>query len=240
MRIAICDDEQYFCDQLKDLLKKVSKQLAVKFEIEVFHEGETLFERLRHGKRFQIIFMDIILSGDKGTDIAVRIREQLHDQHTQIVFISSSHEYGPEAVDSVPIKYLLKPLNYDHVYGAIKKGFETIAHEKKRFVYKSGKQDKYVLLQDIIYFEARDKQIRMVTKQGEVTFYGTISSIEDNQLHGFVLIHRSYLVNFFNIDSYSHEEVVMCNGDPVRIGNTRRDEVATNILRLADEYSTDV
>ena len=237
MKIAICDDDNLICDRLEEVINTASKAFQIAFEVEVFQKGNTLIEKLRQGGRYELIFLDIVLSDSLGTDIALKIREIAKDLSPQIIFISSSHEYGPEAVESGPIKYLLKPLKEEQIYCAIESGLKNISREKRQFEYRVGKQTKCVLLKDIYYFEARDKQIRMVTTRGEEIFYGAISSIEANDLHGFILIHRSYLINFFNLDSYSRSEVVMRNGDLIRIGNTRKEEVEACIMDLAGEYS---
>mgnify|MGYP001131045749 CR=1 FL=1 len=41
--IAICDDEMEICSQVENILVEILKELAIKFEIDVFNNGKIVF-----------------------------------------------------------------------------------------------------------------------------------------------------------------------------------------------------
>jgi DNA-binding LytR/AlgR family response regulator len=56
--IAICDDEMEICSQVENILVDILKELAIKFEIDVFNNGKKLCNELRR-TQYDIIFLDI-------------------------------------------------------------------------------------------------------------------------------------------------------------------------------------
>ncbi len=74
MKIAICDDEKIFRDQLKHYLVKYYRSLDV--VIETFPSGELFLETYKENPQaFELIFMDIEMKQLDGISTAKQLRE---------------------------------------------------------------------------------------------------------------------------------------------------------------------
>ena len=113
LRIAICDDDKELCIELKSMLNEISKNTGEAFEISVFCNGEGLCDSLMSGNRFNLIFLDIELCEINGVEVGKKIREELNDEITQIVYISAKESYAMELFDIRPLNFLVKPLKIE-------------------------------------------------------------------------------------------------------------------------------
>jgi DNA-binding LytR/AlgR family response regulator len=107
LRIAICDDDKQLCLELKSILNEISENSDENFEISTFYGGEELYDFLEVGNRFDLIFLDIELCEINGVEVGRKIREELNDELTQIVYISGKDTYAMELFDIRPLNSLL-------------------------------------------------------------------------------------------------------------------------------------
>ena len=76
-RIGICDDDKILCSMLEEQFQKLSAELLVKFEIEVWYSGEGLERDLEKGAGLDILFLDIELLQKSGIETGAFIRDEL-------------------------------------------------------------------------------------------------------------------------------------------------------------------
>ena len=91
IQIAICDDEDKICLQLKDILGSISDEKSVEFIIQIFQCGEDLCKSLKD-KDYDLIFLDIELPKINGIEVGKYIREKLNNEIVQIAYISAKTE----------------------------------------------------------------------------------------------------------------------------------------------------
>lgn len=70
-RIGICDDDKILCSALEEQIYELSKELAIKIEIDVWYSGESIENDLKKGIELDLLFLDIELVQNNG--IAVEI-----------------------------------------------------------------------------------------------------------------------------------------------------------------------
>ena len=89
IKIAICDDDEMFCHDLEQKLNKIFCREKWLIEIEIFFDGETMFQYMKHRNRYDLIFLDIELKKINGVTVGKAIRDRLQDENTQVVYISA-------------------------------------------------------------------------------------------------------------------------------------------------------
>lgn len=102
-KIAICDDDKNYIEELKDIILKCNeKQLEIEFY--EYDSGETLL----HSKfdEMDVIVLDIQMQGMNGNETAV----QLNQKGYQGVLVQCSGVFmpTPETIKISPYRYLLK------------------------------------------------------------------------------------------------------------------------------------
>ena len=103
-----------------------------------------------------------------------------------------------------------------------------------RFQYKVGSETYTISTSDIIYFRSMDRMIRIITTTGEDVFYSSLENVQKEvSRHRFILIHRSYLVNYKHVTTRRYNEVVMSNEDVIPISRSKRKELRN--LQIIEE-----
>ena len=113
LEIAVCDDDSCFLKYLSNLLCGLGDDYGISVEVESFHDGRLLLERIRQGKRYDLIYLDIQMKEMDGIKAAKMIREM--DWTVQLVYITSYEKYMKQVFAEAPIGFLVKPLKEDEM-----------------------------------------------------------------------------------------------------------------------------
>lgn len=234
LNVAICDDEPIIVNQVKDILKSYSHEKNLELNVVEFYNAETLYAYLKNGK-CDLIYLDIKLDNMNGVELGRKIRENYKDYITKIAYISAEEGYERQMLDVQPLTFLSKPLSKEVVIKTLEKAItaKRQLEERQVFTYENKKKVYRVPLNEIIYFECMNHNIKIVTVSGSEEFYGTMTNVI-NQINSdtFLLIHRSYLVNFENIRKAEFDSLIMINGEVLMISRLKRQEVREKIKKL--------
>lgn len=229
--IAICDDEINICSQIENIILNHSSELGKKVEVEVYTSGEELCKSFYDGMYFDMIFLDIELKMLNGVEVGKKIRDEMQNETTSIVYISGKDSYAMDLFDVRPLNFLIKPLKAEKIVEVVKKAIELSKKSNYFFEFNIGKTFYKVPHKSILYFESRGKKIKIVTKDGVKEFYGKLNDV-DKQIasEDFILIHKSYLVNYFYVSEYQYEYVKLFNGVILPISQHNRKYVHKKLL----------
>ena len=106
MRILIAEDEVELAGALKFLLEKN------RFSVDVVHDGEEALERFR-GAAYDVIVLDIMMSGIDGYDFARQLRECNNDIPILMLSAKQLPEDGKKGFLSGTDDYMTKPVDED-------------------------------------------------------------------------------------------------------------------------------
>lgn len=165
MNILILEDEKRTAEHLIRLIGEIDPDIRVYGPIASLEEAQEWFRTPPH--IIDLLFLDIMLAD--GTSF--ELFEQFIIQ-TPVIFITAYDEYALQAFRVNSIDYLLKPVGLDDLRAAIKKFTQmkramgnqdhswlknlfqpSGSTYKKRFLTKSGDQLRYILVNEIAYFE---------------------------------------------------------------------------------------
>lgn len=228
-RIGICDDDKILCSELENQIYHISKQLAVKVEIDVWYSGESIQNDLNKGMRLDLIFLDIELVEKNGIEVGRFIRNQMEDIQTHIVYISSKQNYAMQLFKVQPLDFLIKPVTEEQLKEVLLRSIKQKRDESAYFEYQKGGTYFRVLLNDICYFMSMDKKIILVTKDGREEFYGKLKEIAKQLPEYFAMIHQSYIINQDYVSEYSYEMVKMADGKELNISKPYRKEIRDRV-----------
>lgn len=237
MYIAICDDDPHVCAQVEAFLLGFDKKFGEKGEIDVFFCGEALLFHISSGVHYDIIFLDIELELLSGIEVGSIIREEYHNEITQIVYISGSDSYAMELFAVRPLHFLIKPLQEELIRAVMRKAMELIDKGNHFFECRIGRVQNRIPLKDILYFESEGKKIRIAHCDNKnYEFYGKLNEIEQQvDSQDFLIIHKSYLVNYCYVIEYQYEYVKMSNQIILPISQQHRKEVRERLMKRRRE-----
>lgn len=216
LRIAVCDDELYFREEIQDLLAQYLKTNGILYKIDTFSSGTELVDLGIEVLKYQIIFLDINMDRMDGLETARKLREVHKDVF--IVFVTAFVNYTLEGYKVDAVRYILK--NNDSMQEAIVECMDAIRKKAqyavtwKEFQFNEGK--KRLSLDHLLYVESRLHKLEFYVMEDEIkvyTMYETLNRMEEMlQEYFFVRIHQSFLVNMKYIKSIKRYEVLMSNG----------------------------
>lgn len=225
VKIAICDDEIEICHQLEALVQKIVVSKRQNVVIEVFYSAKKLFEYIQQGNQFDAIFMDIEMDEMTGIEFSKKLREEINDEMTKVIFISWEKEYALDLFAVRPFHFLIKPLEYDKIKKVMEDLLKIIENENLSFAYKVGNEINLIDMRDIIYFMSDNRKIIMVTTTGKISFYGKLSEILSRVGNDkFWYIHQSYIINYDNVKKFEPTQVTMVNDRVLPISQSKRKE----------------
>lgn len=207
MRIAVCDDEELFRIEFKNVLDKAL--VNVDYDIDTFSGGSSLYEAFLK-EPFDLVFLDIEMPGIDGITLAKRLRAISENVH--IVFLTSHIEYALEGYEVNALRYLVKPVDMNKLNEVLKYVQDKKNNSRQIMIREEG-EDIVIDISDIIYMESMDKNVRIVTSKREyVTRYNISDYEEELKNSGFLRIHRGYLISLSKVKKIVKNDVVM-DGD---------------------------
>lgn len=213
MKVAVCDDEKIFREEIASLLKSYQNERKTDVFIDFFQNGDEL---LAAKYSYDVIFMDYQLGGMDGIETCRCLRESNKD--SVIIFISA---YPAAALDSFEVntfRFLAKPVNKDKLFKALDDYVYSIDYDSMLILNThDGKWS--AKTSDIIYLEAAGKHtfVRTTTETYEV--HNNLKTIESMLPQAkFSRCHKAFVVGFAHIRNHSNTEILLDNGEKAYIG----------------------
>lgn len=220
LKIAVCDDNETELSDTRNKLEAAYKSLDL--VIFTFDSGKKLIKSMKDTS-YDLIILDIEMPETDGMTVAAEIRKSGLD--TPVVFLTSHLEYALKGYEVNALRYLTKPVREEQLSEIIN---HLIARssDTKKIILKNDYETLFVSVSDIIYMEAQNQDIRIVTQNGEYLQRYNIKDFE-NELKNycFVRCHRSYIINISHAAGISRREVRMDNGHTVPLSRTREKSV---------------
>lgn len=224
MKIAICDDDWHMQQTLRAFIDQTFQDLDLL--VDGFTSGEALISAIRkQSQPYELILLDIEMSGMNGIDTAKKVRQLLPDCY--IVFITSHDEFALTGYEVAAFRYLIKPLQPQKLEEAISAVREELADQFTLHV-EDREIEALVRAKDIFYIEAQDKRVCLVLK--DQTFYDrkgldVMADLLKNE--DFYRVHRIYLINMRYVAFIDKSMVQMVNGDKIPLSRLRKKQFKT-------------
>ncbi len=223
MKIALCDDENSFISQMRELITE-SGGFDGKAEIYGYESGEELLAAFDKN-RFDIVFLDIEMKNINGIDTARKIRET--DRNTIIVFFTSHSEYAVSGYEVNAFRYLLKNSPRAYYLHELRSVFAEYRQRHLSYELKTSKAIYSIPIMDIMYFEVYGRTVLLHTVDETYEFSGKLNDITaDKRLIGFVKPYKSYYVNMEYIKKIEPKSMVLKNNAVIPVSRMSAQSVA--------------
>lgn len=220
-QICICDDNNDFLLNLSNKIYSIASRNNIEINIISYSSGnQLLFNIDEHKDTIDIYFLDVLMGNFTGIDIANKIRK--YNFNSQIIFLTSSKDHVFDALDAMPLHYLIKQeLSNDKLEEVFMKAINIIKPQKNNlFYYKIGHTMKCININKIIFFEIKNRIVTMKCIDGSTEqFYFTMKNLV-NQVNNnyFIQIHRSFLINAYYIKSIDGKNLISYDNIILPIG----------------------
>ena len=232
MRTAIVDDLSADAETLRELICRwaLEQGVALVPSPVVFESGEALLARFAPDT-FDVIFLDIYMTGMTGMEAARKIREQ--DTRCQLIFTTTTREFAVDSYEVGAAFYLVKPFTYKKLAQALTRcGTELL--EQSQCVAVPGTADQPPLfLHQITYTEHQGRCVEVHLLGGKTR---TIS-MRQADFAALLLAYpyfcdcmRGILVNLEQVESLMTDHFLLADGTAVPVSRLKYREVREKYL----------
>ena len=215
VRIAICDDEERYRIELKTILNKLL--INADLNIDTFDDGNILADAFAVSP-YDLVFLDIEMPAVDGITLAKKIRSR--SENVFIVFLTSHIEYALEGYEVNALRYLTKPVDIEKLKEVIRYVQEKQGSSRQIIIKEDG-EEILIDINDVIYMESMNQNVRIVTAKGEHVIRYNIGDFEEQLKNdGFFRIHRGYLISLSKVKKLSGNDVILDGGETLPVSRS--------------------
>lgn len=219
INIAICDDDKKIVEQIKKYIMEYKKTES---KVKTYSSGEEL---LKAKIDFQVIFLDIDMTGLNGIETAKSIRN--HDKSVKIIYVTSFTDYVNLAFEVHAFGYLNKPIKKEQIYKQLDEAVEYSKEEKEEDYIEFVTLDGVIRLcpKEIYYFEYVSRKVKIKTLNKTYMIKEKIAEVADKmEKYGFLMPHKSFTVNLFYIRTIKGYDIFMTDGSIIPLSQKKSAE----------------
>lgn len=225
--IAVCDDEEYIHDKIRQLMKIYGEEKKVDCILNHFYAASEL---LSFQNPFDILLLDIEMPEMDGIEAAFRLEKRGMD--CKIIMLTCRVDRFKDAFKIGALRFVTKPIEKGELFEAVDdarmrmvgRGMVRVSHDGRSYL---------VMQKDIVYVMADSSATKVFTEKCEYRSENTLSSWEEQlDKRIFFLCHRSYLVNLSKIMQIEKTVAVLTTGEKVPVARRK----CTELLQAYMEF----
>lgn len=235
IKIAFCDDEMEVLHQMNELLDRYQVERNEDITYAAFQSPFELLTEIEKGIRPDILFLDVVMPGQNGMDVAKEIRQ--YDTNMKIIFLTSSPEFAVESYTVGAYFYQLKPIWEESFFRLMDAVLAECEKKKKNsLILRSKDGITRIDLQQLEYCEVLGRKLLFHLENGAVL--ESAGSLDDlagqlMQYSNFFRPHRSFLVNMEYIQNISSRSIKMVNDAEIPIPHGKCSEIKNTYMEYA-------
>lgn len=235
IKIAFCDDDMEVLHQMNELLDRYRVERNEDITYAAFQSPFELLTEIEKGIRPDILFLDVMMPGQNGMDVAKEIRQ--YDTNMKIIFLTSSPEFAVESYSVGAYFYQLKPIWEESFFRLMDAVLAECEKKKKNsLILRSKDGITRIDLQQLEYCEVLGRKLLFHLENGAVL--ESAGSLDDlagqlMQYSNFFRPHRSFLVNMEYIQNISSRSIKMVNDAEIPIPHGKCSEIKNTYMEYA-------
>lgn len=224
IKIAIVDDLMSDRAHLVQHVEGYKKQNNLEITYNTFSSGNEFLQTFEKGS-YSLIFMDIIMNGPTGMDIAHEIRKI--DGAVTIIFTTQTADFALEGYEVQAYAYLIKPLSYNAVEKVIR---ETLVAKQLQPPFIEVKENRCrikLLVDDIIYVDVDNHYLQIHTHDRVVRTYMRFRDFYPmlEKYGQFLCCYRNILINMDKVMEMDDMDFVMETEERVPMKRNAKQEM---------------
>lgn len=216
MLIAICDDDQSWCEFASNIIKKYMEKIGQQIELLTFWSGQQLLDY--EGETIDIVFLDIELEEEKNGILLAKEMNQKYPT-CQIVYVTNYLFYAVDIFQTEPTYFVLKEQLEMRLPEIVEKVIHKLEQHSKKLVF-SAAWGKQIIVQpsDIYYLERELRYTIVYTTWGNFQIKEKLDSlIKRLPKPDFSRCHHSYIVYFPAVREKGRNSFLLVNGKEIMI-----------------------
>lgn len=226
LEIGICDDSPEDLKQIRMAFCQSAEMLGEKnISLYLYPDGRSLYKDSQN-RNFSLVFLDWEMPDLDGFDLAERL--YIENPKLKVVFVSNYENMVFDSYEYTPLWFVRKSALARDMMKALQKYFNMTTKTQLRYRMADGFGLRDVRLESIMYAECSGHTVIVrMRDQTALQMHGTLKSYEEEwNSHGFLRIHKNYLVNVRYIMEVGARTIRLSDGTELDMGKNRRRKIA--------------
>lgn len=230
MKIAICDDEQIYIDNIVEHLNIFSAENNIDFEKSIFTSSADI---LASDIRFDIAVLDVEMDNINGIKLGSELRKR--NPHIILIYVTAYRKYLDDALNLNAVRFFEKPLDPQRFYRGLRDAVKRIDNTSISFYLKDQELTERISAQDIIFVEIEKRKTKVVTHDKEYHSDHHISFWQDKLTSTiFISPHKSYIINFNYVTAYERNYVILDERYKVNIARNKQADFYRKFMQYVE------
>ncbi len=221
IKVAVCDDEKYYRDQIHAQLLLYLKARGLDASVDLFASGKEFLADRENLVRYDIVFLDINMEDIDGIQTAMEMRK--FQSETCIVLVTAFLNYALEGYKVGAVRYIMKDALEVQMTECMDAVLKKMQIRQVTFSFVEGERTLYT--DNIIYIESQGHKCIFLYLEKEMTtcqIYEKLDKIEEMLSgYGFLRTHKSFLVNMKRVRKVSNYLVTLDSGEELPVPRLR-------------------
>ncbi len=216
-KIAICDDEELYCEQILELCQNRFDKENISGVIDVYHSGE---EILDSKEEYHAIFLDVEMKQQNGFEVAKILNKRKTE--TRIIYITSHNEWMEQAFEVKAFRYLSKE-KMNKIPDILMDAIHELS-EDAGILVKEAEDNRleFVMYKDIYLLESMGAIVILHKEKAHMMIRDTVKSMLEKLDDRFIECNRGVAINYQHIKRIENGSVMLKNGLKQKISYRRR------------------
>ncbi|MEE1257833.1 MAG: LytTR family DNA-binding domain-containing protein [Lachnospiraceae bacterium] len=234
-KVAFCDDDLSVIETISVLINQYRVKRNLEIEYAAFQSPLELLAEIEKGMRFDVLFLDVVMPGENGIEVAKEIRQ--YDSNAKIIFLTSSEEFAVQSYTVGAYFYQLKPI-WEESFARLLDSVisECEKEQKSSLILRCKTGIARIELNKLEYCEVIGRTLLFHLDDGKVLErVGSLDELQGKlaQFAFFLRPHRSYLINMEYIQSISSKTITMACMAQIPIPHGKYSEIKEIYLEYA-------
>ena len=209
-QFAICDDRSEDSRLVSRLCAQWAERTGTEVELEIFPSAEAFLFRYEEKKDFDILLLDIEMTGMDGVELARIVRRD--NEAVQIVFVTGYDSYIAEGYEVSALHYLMKPVNEEKFFQVLTRAVSRLARNEPFLTLELPGETVRVPLPEIRYVDVQQNYATIHAGQ-DYTLKRSLGELEASLDRRFYRVGRSCIVNLTYIRRVTRTEAELTSGE---------------------------
>ena len=227
-RFAICDDDADYVEYIETMVARWAKLNGTQLETECFPSAEAFLFRYEERRDFDVLLLDIEMTGMDGVELAKTVRRASDD--VQIVFITGYTDYIAEGYEVSALHYLTKPVNEDKLFQVLTRAVGRLRRNEPTLTLELPGETVRLPLGKIRWLEVLHNYVTVHAEQ-DYTVKRPLGELEKMLDNRFFRVGRSYILNLTYIQRVTRTEAELSTGERVPLPRGQYDKLNRAIIR---------
>ena len=234
LKIALLDDDKTALLISKGAIESFFQEKNIAISLDAFSSPGN-FLAMAKEENYRLVFLDIDMPELNGLQVGEQLKG--FNPQTDIIYISQREDLVFDTLKLHPFGFIRKSKIIQDFASVLELFVNTALNtqsENKKITISSKKETISADIDSVMYIEGNKNYQTFYLKDGNVFDARVLMGDLETKLkeHGFIRVHKGYLVNYLFIRHVGVNEVTLTNNKILPLSSKRKDEIMEEYLSI--------